>query len=90
MSLLPSETLDFGHGQAADADFGQGLADLVQLERFDNGGDLFHCAVLSSIYVGRVACRQRPSTGRGHGRSGRFPEAVRDRIAPIPAERPEG
>ena len=33
------ERLGFGHRQATDADAGQGLDDLVQLEWFDDGDD---------------------------------------------------
>jgi hypothetical protein len=29
-----------GHGQAGDADLGERLADLVELERLDDGADL--------------------------------------------------
>jgi len=43
MPFLTPETLDFGYGQPADADFGQRLAHLIELERFKNGLDFFHC-----------------------------------------------
>src|SRR5690606_16345875 len=42
MPLLATETLDFRDSQAVDADFGQRLAHFVQLERFDDGGNLLH------------------------------------------------
>ena len=42
VALLPAEALDLGDGQAGHPDLAQGLADLLQLERFDDGGDLFH------------------------------------------------
>src|SRR5690554_2786408 len=38
----PSEALDLGHGHALDPDLGQGVLDLVQLERLDDGLDLLH------------------------------------------------
>ena len=42
VALLPAEALDLGDGQAGDPDLGQRLAHLLQLERLDDGGDLFH------------------------------------------------
>jgi hypothetical protein len=42
VTFLPSETLHFGDRQAAYADFRQGLAHLVELERLDDRFDLFH------------------------------------------------
>src|SRR5574343_1953988 len=42
MALLTAKTLDFGDGQAADTDFRQRLAYLVELERLDDGVDFFH------------------------------------------------
>src|SRR5205823_6403307 len=36
MSFLPSEALDFGHGDALHADRRQSLADFVELERLDD------------------------------------------------------
>ena len=61
MAFLAAETLHFGHGQAADADFGQRFADFVELEGFDDGGDLFHvgrpdCSICCGA---RDACRTR-------------------------------
>src|SRR6185437_5258010 len=42
VSFLPPEALDLGDGDALHADRGQGLPDLVQLERLDDRGDQFH------------------------------------------------
>jgi hypothetical protein len=42
VTLLAPEALDFGDSQTGHADVGQGLAHFLQLEGFDNGGDLFH------------------------------------------------
>ena len=42
MALLATEALHFGDRQARDADLGEGFTHLVQLERFDDGGHLFH------------------------------------------------
>jgi hypothetical protein len=42
VALLTAKTLHFGHGQAGDADFGQGLAHLVELEGLDHGFDFLH------------------------------------------------
>src|SRR4029079_7547103 len=46
VSFLPAETLDLGDGDALHADCGQGLPDLVQLERLDDRGYQFHCLPL--------------------------------------------
>ncbi|MNO08665.1 hypothetical protein D3C81_2314330 [compost metagenome] len=66
MAFLAAETLDLGHGQAADADFGQRFADFVKLEGFDDGGDLFH--------VGRpgflMCCGALPALARPAKRNG--------------------
>src|SRR5690606_12384270 len=37
VALLPTKTLDLGYRQASDAHFRQRLANLVELERFDDG-----------------------------------------------------
>jgi hypothetical protein len=42
VALLAAETLHLGHGQAGHADLGQRLANLFELEGFDDGGDLLH------------------------------------------------
>jgi hypothetical protein len=39
---LPAEALDFGDGDSLHADRRKGLADLVELERLDDGGYEFH------------------------------------------------
>ncbi len=46
VALLPTETLDFGDGDARHPDARQGLAHLVQLERLDDGRDHFHVWLL--------------------------------------------
>ena len=40
--FLPTEALDFGHGQPGNADIRQRFTNLFQLEGLDDGGDLFH------------------------------------------------
>jgi hypothetical protein len=40
--LLPSETLGFGDGDALKSNFLKRLFHLVELERLDDGFDLFH------------------------------------------------
>src|ERR1700730_10616766 len=42
VALLAAVTLDLGHGHAGHPDGGQGLANLVQLEWFDNGNNELH------------------------------------------------
>ena len=42
VALLAAEALDFGHGEAGDADLRQRFAHLVELERLDDGFDFFH------------------------------------------------
>src|SRR5262249_39991422 len=41
MALLPPVALDLGHGHAVHADRGESVADLVELERLDDGHDDF-------------------------------------------------
>src|SRR5437867_4415349 len=49
MALLAAETLDLRHREPADADIGERLAHLVELERLDDGVDFFHrCSFVSS------------------------------------------
>src|SRR5258706_4658719 len=49
MALLPAESLDFGDRQPGGAQFGQGLADFVELERFDDSFDFFHgCSIATT------------------------------------------
>jgi hypothetical protein len=47
--LLSAETFHLGHGESGDANLGQGLAHVVQLERFDDGGDLLHTVFLAAV-----------------------------------------
>src|SRR5438445_3042400 len=42
MTLLAAETLDLRHRETADADLGERLAHLVELERLDDCFDFFH------------------------------------------------
>jgi len=63
MSLLPPEALYLGDGQAADADLGQSLADLVELEWLDDSFDLFH--ECSGINAGLLQRRLHHGRFRG-------------------------
>ena len=42
VSLLPAETLGFGHGDALQSDFLKRFLNLVELEWLDDGFDLLH------------------------------------------------
>src|SRR6185295_14381870 len=42
MTLLTPVPLHFGHGHPVHADRGESVADLIELERLDNGHDDFH------------------------------------------------
>jgi hypothetical protein len=42
VAFLAAKTLDLGDGHALDADFVQGVFDVVQFERLDDGFDFFH------------------------------------------------
>jgi hypothetical protein len=42
MALLAAKSLDFGDGQALDADFGQGIFDFLKLEGLDDCYDELH------------------------------------------------
>src|SRR5690606_21337166 len=61
MSLLPAETLGLGHGDPRDSDFVQRLLHFVELERLDDGLDLFHWSP-AQVWSGRAnAGRLSPS-----------------------------
>src|SRR5690554_2592737 len=57
MALLATEPLHFGDGDALDHDPRKGLADLVELERLDVGGDEFHGFSPGSGGRARRSCR---------------------------------
>src|SRR6188768_178075 len=59
-----TEAFDLGHGHALDTDFGQGILDLVQLERLDNRLDLLHLA-LHLFLGGYRPSRSLPSLSCG-------------------------
>jgi hypothetical protein len=42
MAFLTAEAFDFSDSDTLHPDLGEGLADLVQLKGFDDGGDEFH------------------------------------------------
>ena len=42
VATLTTEAFDLGDGHTGHADFGQGGADVVELERLDDGGNEFH------------------------------------------------
>ena len=46
VALLAAVAFDLGDGQPLNADFGQRVADLVELERLDDGHDDFHWFIL--------------------------------------------
>jgi hypothetical protein len=52
MALLAAEALGLGHGDAGHAHFVQRLLHLVQLERLDDGFDLFHVVPVTCPGVG--------------------------------------
>jgi hypothetical protein len=56
--LLAAEALHFGDGHAGDADLVEGVFDFGELERFDDGFDLFH--KLASFRLFSVVVRAFP------------------------------
>src|SRR2546425_10476519 len=62
MALLAAEALDFRHRKTADADLGERLAHLVELERLDDRFDFFHCC--SSVSSGAPQRRLHHSNER--------------------------
>src|SRR6478736_1173799 len=58
-----AEAFDLGHGHALDTDFGQGILDLVQLERLDNRLDLLHLAL--HLFLGGIARREASPPAAG-------------------------
>ena len=84
MPLLAAEALGLGHGQPFDADVGESITDVVELERLDHGLDELHGEILSRDRStsggdrGR-ACAQRCRRGRPRpGRGLRDPAPSRD------------
>src|ERR1051326_3695762 len=63
VALLPAISLDFGDGQSVHADAGQRVADLVELERLDDGHDQFHGN--PPLEPGHATAKGRRSAGRG-------------------------
>src|SRR5262249_13309738 len=50
VALLTPVAFHLGDGQSLNADLGEGIADLVELERLDDGHDDFHrCSLRSSV-----------------------------------------
>ena len=45
VALLAAEAFDFGDGHALDSDFREGVFDLFEFERFDDGFDFLHVGV---------------------------------------------
>lgn len=58
MSFLPAETLDFGNSQPAYSYLVQGFAHFVELERFDDGFDLFHVCSFKSGVLCQLATKE--------------------------------
>src|ERR1700674_1305442 len=75
MPLLPAEALDLGNSQSVDADAGEGVTHLLQLERLDDGHDYLH-VVLS------------PLARLGGGRGRRFVRASAREDGRVPAPAP--
>src|SRR5713101_8386199 len=65
VTFLPAETLDFGDGDALNADGGQGFPHLVKLERLDDCGNEFHENVLplGNLLIGARTCRDPAAPG---------------------------
>ena len=51
MSFLPPEPFHFSDGDPLHTDRGEGLADLVQLERLDDGGNQLHANPERNVVV---------------------------------------
>src|SRR5437773_2296275 len=63
VTFLPAETLDFGDGDALNADGGQGFPHLVKLEWLDDCGYEFHeCAPLCGSELRRARTCRGPAT----------------------------
>src|SRR6202171_6790480 len=68
--LLSSVAFDLGNGQSVNADAGEGVSHLLQLERLDNGHDDLHVAPVPALALGAA----RPHLGvsdrvRGRGQA---------------------
>src|SRR5687767_10327650 len=60
VSPLAAEALDLADGQTGDADQLEGVLDVVQLERLDDGGDELHAPTPSVL---RASARAWPANG---------------------------
>src|SRR5205809_8007937 len=68
VTFLPAETLDFGDGDALNADRGQSFPHLVKLERLDDCGYEFHeCAPSIDDGLRRARTCRGPATRRSSG-----------------------
>ncbi|GAB4213969.1 MAG: hypothetical protein Fur007_09250 [Rhodoferax sp.] len=56
---MATKALDFGDRQARDAALGQGLANFVEFEGFDDGGDLLHAWVSKRLGTLNKDCEGR-------------------------------
>src|SRR5512147_1720438 len=54
MSLLPAEPLYLGHGHTLHADRIQRVLHVIELERLDDGFDLFHSASFGKVVARKV------------------------------------
>src|SRR5690606_5450822 len=84
VALLAAEALDLGDGDALHADGRERLADFVELEGLDDGGDEFHVFLRF-----RMGCSQKlPTTGADHALVGEVSQAwgVPDPEKPCGAE----
>src|SRR3546814_16680530 len=80
LALLAAEPLDLGDGHARDPEIGERFADVVALERLDDGGDEFHAR--APVVVRRRFAKHRTTSWEerrvgqewgGPGRSGWSP-----------------
>src|SRR5579863_400508 len=70
VALLPPVALHLGDGQSLNADLGERVADLVELEGLDDGHDDFHCCnlpVARSCDAANGRAKQKRPRARAHG-----------------------
>jgi hypothetical protein len=85
VALLAPKALALGDREPGDADLGKRFAHLVELERFDDGGDSF----IDSRIRARTLRRQRQASiaERGSWRPDRAGASAARRLAPAPSSR---
>ena len=81
VALLASEAAHLGHGHADHPDRGERFLDVVELERLDDGLDLFHHGPSRARQAKQPPCRAGPGQGVENQRIPRFARPGEPRLS---------